>query len=191
MRVNGSLMAKVGELAARGVKVGMLVIDEPVSADREDTLAVPPHIRAMQTLLVFGVREGLPVWLIELCPGEVHAPSSRTMVRLRGLLPTSTPAVLKKRFNAFEGTNLLTLLQDAGVTTHLVVMGHEVNCCVKQTVLGGKYKRSTPFVFGAIDLRYKVLTSDHVLSINGAPKGPHGTKADWADHVDVRYYAHL
>ncbi|MBX3205717.1 MAG: isochorismatase family protein [Labilithrix sp.] len=181
----------MAELAGRDITVGILVIDEPVTADRQDPMAVPHHIRNMQTVLVYAGWEQHPVWLVELSPGPVHSPASRTMVRLRGMVPPSTPAVLKKRFNAFEGTNLLELLRAANVTSHLVVMGHEVNCCVKQTALGGRYKASTPFEFGAVGLHYKVLTSDHVLSINGAPTGPGGAKADWADHADVEYFARL
>ncbi|MBX3264067.1 MAG: isochorismatase family protein [Labilithrix sp.] len=191
MRYTTSMMARMAQLSGQGAAVGILVIDEPVSADREDPNAVPDHIRDMQTVLVYAGWERHPVWLVELSPGPEQNPTSRTMVRLRGMLPPSTPAVLKKRFNAFEGTNLRELLRAANVTSHLVVMGHEVNCCVKQTVIGGRYKPSTPFEFGAVGLEYTVLTSDRVLSINGEPKGPGGVKADWADHVAVEYYARV
>jgi len=133
---------------------------------------------------------GLPVWLVELSPsGPVARPRERTMVRLRAMLPRNTPRVAKQRFNAFEGTDLLARIHNAMVLSYLVVMGHEVNCCVKQTAIGGSYKPSSPFVEGATGNGFKVLTCDDILSINSKHWDP--VKADWWDHMRVEYYASL
>lgn len=177
--IDGSLIAQIGELSANEVTVGVLVIDEQQDFTGSQTL-----IENQQQLLVACGRFSCRFWLVELNPRAGIAPTSRTLLRLRALVHAATSIVAKTRFNAFEGTNLHASLLARGVSSHLVVLGHEVNCCVKQTAIGGRYKPGQPVVPGATGRGYTVMTAEAVLSSNGR-------QADWKQERDVEFYTTL
>lgn len=174
-QINGSLLDRISLVRDGGAEVGVLLIDEQANFN-----ATPELIEDQRFLLHMASRLGCRFWLIELDPTNGVAPTSPTLLRLRALVQAAT--VVKTRFNGFEGTNLHANLTAAGVTTHVVVLGHAANCCVKQTAIGGAYKPGQPFVAGAAGLGYTVMTANRLLS-----DGP----ANWTNAANVEFYSDL
>ncbi|MFX2611673.1 cysteine hydrolase family protein [Enterobacter mori] len=178
----------MSQLVRDNIKPAVILID--VSKLENDIVA--DCVRNMQAVLVYANREELPVYLVELSPsGSQQHPDERTAIQLRGLLSPNIPVIRKPRFNAFDDTDLLKQLHSRAVNSHVVLMGQEANCCVKQTALGGVYRRrGGTFIDGAVGHGYSVLTSDVVLRAN-FPGGPSGIKADWWADPRVEYYSML
>ena len=174
-------MARINTLVGQGHKIGVLIIDEPEPKPPVADADVKKITRDQQTLLAFANGQGCKFWRIELSQRGI-AGEHPTSLRLRGFLPPDTPVVTKKHLNAFTETNLAGQLQTAGVT-HVVVLGHETNCCVKQTAVGGPPKPERDPVAGATQLGYTVLTSPLVLKGRDAPK--------WTGEAKTEFYAKL
>lgn len=182
-QVNGSLIERMSALVDQNVTVGVLVIDE--QGDHFGGANADDLIKVQQKLLIAAGRLGCRFWLIEYNVKAGAAPTKRTTARIRAVLHSATPIVAKKRFNAFEGTNLHASMIARGVDTHVVVLGHEANCCVRFTAIGGQFKPNTPFVQGATGRGYTVLTTPGVLSSIG------GVPANWMNQPSVEFYSQL
>ena len=173
----GSMLAEVQRLQGLGYTVGVVVVDEQGDGGYEETYD-------QQAVLMFASRNGCPVWLVELNPNAGNEPNLKTRVRLRALLPPGTPVVTKTSLNAFVGTNL-----DHQLTAHhvsaFVIMGFAVNCCVRQTAVGGPEKRVGPHVHGATDHGYVVMSCPQILRGGQANEG--GT-AIWRHEPGVWFF---
>ncbi|HEX2830567.1 MAG TPA: isochorismatase family protein [Burkholderiales bacterium] len=175
----GSLCGAMQSIAPK--KIAVLIIDQPEPPKPVPDEQVPDLVRYQQQLLAFANSIGCRFWRIELSQHGIVG-KSPTATRLKGLIPPSTPVITKQRFNAFEGTTLKADLATAGVT-HVVVLGHMMNCCVKYTAIGGAYRKTDPFVHGATGNGFKVMTQRKVLSGVG--------DADWVNEQDVSFYTSL
>ena len=175
--VQGSLLAGMQEATATGDHIGVVLVDEQTDLDRshEETFS-------QQRVLMFASRMDYPIWLVELRPNPVHH-HSPTQTRLRALLPLTTPVIVKQMFNAFTGTNLHALLQAATIDG-FVVMGFEVNCCVRQTATGGYpgHGNTGQHAPGAVQHGYYVLTCPQVVR---------GGTANWSNANGVLFYEYV
>jgi hypothetical protein len=160
-------------------KVGLLIIDEQ---QRKDPLeaAASSALRAQQRVIMGAVSLEIPVFFIELNPTGDPDKTKPSRSRLRGLLPPGTTRMMKKHLNAFNDTALQSTLY-ANRIGALVIMGHETNCCVKATAVGGVYdtnpENRSPD--GATQRGFYVLSCQQVLR---------DTEASWADEAMVQFY---
>lgn len=176
----GSLIEDMSRLPAD--RVGILIIDEQGSFADDAWIERQRLIERQQMLINAASRLGCRFWFVELDPRR-DGITSPTILRLRAMLGADRASrVLKTKFNGFDGTTLESELRQAHVT-HVVVLGHEANCCVKQTAIGGIYNRcGGTFVQGATGLGFKVLSSDQILS---------GSEASWKWEDRVTFYSTL
>ena len=175
--VPGSLLAGMQKLTGEGHAIGVVVVDEQSQLGGGGFA----ETTAQQRLLAFANNMNYPVWLVELNPNPANA-NLPTHTKLRGLLPPGTPVVTKQSLNAFSGTNLHALLQAANIDA-FVLMGYNVNCCVKHTAVGGFTNPANKMVKpGATQRGYMVLTCQAVLR---------GGVATWWQEPGVRFYASL
>jgi len=179
--VQGSLLAGMQHLTATGNTVGVVVIDEQ-SADADTAPESAIETFAQQRVLLFASRMDYRIWLVELNPNPMN-PNLPTRTRLRAVLPIDTPIVTKQQLNAFTGTNLHNLLQAAGIGA-FVIMGYHVNCCVKQTAVGGHTgpRNTGPNNPGGTQSGYLVLTCPEILR---------GGAAVWWNEAGVRFYEYV
>jgi hypothetical protein len=177
--VAGSLTEGIQKAAKNGV-VAVLIIDQP-EPKLQVNVEVPFLTRAQQRLLGYAASMGCKFWRIELSQHGIVG-AFPTATALKAYLPMDAPIITKQKLNAFEGTSLAADLATAHVT-HVVVLGHEMNCCVKQTAIGGSYRRNDPFIAGATGNGLEVLTTREVLSGNGDPS--------WIDAPKVTFYTTL
>ena len=171
--INGGLRDAMREYAAGGERLAVLVIDEQSGVHQE-------FVEAQDAVLRAAVELKLPVWLIELNPGlKQGKPSKPTVQHLK---IGGARVCQKPHINAFAVNthpNLREELKRDGVSM-LVVMGYNVNCCVKVTSVGGKDDSAGKLWRpGATQLGYTVLTSGWILR---------GGEADWWDQPGVRFY---
>lgn len=176
---NGSLIEAMSKLPEGSV--GVLIIDEQDGFDSPDDRRQQLLAR-QQTLIMAASRLGCRFWLVELDPSG-NGNASATILRLRALVGADRSSrIVKTKFNGFDGTTLDNELRQAHVT-HVVVLGHQTNCCVMQTAIGGFYERRRgTFVQGATGRGFKVLSSDQVLS---------GDEAIWKLEDRVTFFSKL
>ncbi len=186
--LQGSLMGEMTRLIGLGTTVGVLLIDEQGNFNGS-----PALIGSQRHLLAFAASMRCPVWLVELDPpsgmANVAVPANtvagramKTLVSLRSLVPDDTPVLRKSQFNAFVGTNLVADLAGRGVNSHLVVLGHEGSCCVKQTAVGGPPKPNAVPLVGATGHGFTVLSTASIVS---------GSTNSWSGNVNVGFYSQL
>jgi hypothetical protein len=160
-------------------KVAVFIIDQPQNArDMQEEVSMLTFCQ--QQLIRFAVGAGCLFWRI-----EPDIQGATTLVRLRALLPQNTPVIKKSRANAFDSTGLAGNLKTAGVK-YLVLLGHAMNHCVKQTAIGGSFRKNDAFVPGATGNNFEVMTTRSVLSGQGANEEP-----TWVDAEHVTFYASL
>lgn len=175
----GSLLEQVGRSTQNGDVVGVLVVDEQGDPPQNPF----PETENQQKVIKTAISMSLPIWLVELNPNPVN-PNISTRTKLRALLPGNTPIITKTGWNAFDNTNLHTLLGAAAVD-NILLMGFATNMCVRITATGGHTGPNNTGVFsvGATGLAYTVMTCQEIL------RG--GAAGNWIMTPGVEFYQEL
>jgi len=206
----GSLLVAIPKLKLEGCSIGFVVVDEQSSpaSPKKVELSVLEQKRAevveknyaevtaaQNKLIEFATEFNDPVWFVETYTDVISRDLKPTRADLRDLAPKSTYVVPKTDTNAFSSSNLFDELMNAKIDT-LVLLGYEVNCCMRMTAVGGdpgpcfKGKPSGKTLQrGATALGFLVLTCQQVL--RGQTLQGETSMAVWMNERNVRFYATL
>ncbi len=206
----GSLLEAIPKLKIEGCSIGFVVVDEQSSPEspKKVELSVLEQKRAevveknyaevtaaQNKLIEFATQFNYPVWFVETNTNVISKDLRPTRVDLRELAPKNICVVPKTDTNAFSSSNLFDELMNAKIDT-IVLLGYEVNCCVRMTAVGGdpgpcpKGKPSgKPLQRGATTIGFLVLTCQQVL--RGANQKGEAPMAVWMNESNVRFYANL
>jgi hypothetical protein len=206
----GSLLEAIPKLKIEGCSIGFVVVDEQSSPEspKKVELSVLEQKRAevveknyaevtaaQNKLIEFATQFNYPVWFIETYTNIVSRELRPTREDLSKLAPKSACVVPKTDSNAFSSSNLFDELMNAKIDT-LVLLGYEVNCCVRLTAVGGDpgpmikgNPSGKPLQRGATAFGFLVLTCQQVL--RGQDMKGEAPVATWRGDHNVRFYANL
>lgn len=96
-----------------------------VDTDEKERL-IPNHIEVLK----FGHRHNVPAIIVEY--DGYHDTVSRLSAAIEKLYPVNITKIIKRRNDAFEGTQLTAILKSLGAT-HILIMGVNACACVYET----------------------------------------------------------
>ncbi|MCK5871080.1 MAG: isochorismatase family protein [Methyloprofundus sp.] len=172
----GSLFDEVQICITNGVKIALLIIDEdPMAAIGEQRNVTPNQQRLLSYMqinncLICSIN--FPEYYPERCP---NYDSTRPALKL--LYNGHEYHLQKPHYNAFRETSLHPDLQELNIT-HLVIMGFDINYCIRATIGVSDNSIGKNVGLGATQLGYKVMTCDQVL---------HGGCATWSASTPSHY----
>jgi nicotinamidase-related amidase len=195
----GSLLEAIPKLKLDGRSIGFVVVDEqstPETPTKGELGAFEKNeaevTAAQNKLIEFATRFNFPVWFVEIASTGGSKP---TRADLRELAPKNLCVVPKTAMNPFTSSNLFEELKNAKIDT-IVLLGFQVNCCVRMTAVGGDpgpFSKGKPsgnaLQQGATALGFQVLTCQQVL--RGQNTDGDIFSANWKNEDNVRFYSSL
>ncbi len=163
-----------------GNRLAVLIVDESGTNVYSET---PDQLRVLQAAQSLS----LPIFAVEINQEVQHDPLARRITINPAFLRYAHRVLNKPHINIFDDRtqpNFSYLLQTYQVDV-LVLMGYHANQCVKQTAIGGHVgppNNPGPFINGAVQRGYDVMTSDRILR---------GGSANWKNSNGVWFYTHI
>ena len=187
---------RVGNLNRPQISTGRfersyLTVNEKISdfTGKYAVLLIDPHPRMrvnveLMHVLNRAVRDEAPIIATTL-GHEIRLPPPLES------LSTYINPLQKDNFNAFAGTDLEQHLNALGVR-NLILAGHEANCCVLTTAVGGPEASpragfSRPHFDGAVQRDFNVFTDRALLNFASPP--PNQLSPMWS-HEHVKFFTH-
>jgi hypothetical protein len=198
----GSLLNAILQLKAELFSIGFVVVDEqsstapPKEGEMSGRAVKEAEVTAAQNELIkFATQHNFPVWFVETYTNVISRDLRPTRADLRELAPKNLCVVPKTDINAFSSSNLFDELWNAKIDT-IVLLGYEVNCCMRMTAVGGDpgpmikgNPSGKPLQRGAATIGFLVLTCQQVL--RGLTLKGETSMAVWMNERNVRFYANL